>query len=507
MYVIQHVRTHFTLERPPDVKLSVIKDALEEHWEFFKAAEYDLLVDENEKMDEDSWDMYLAELPVHQAVTVKVTSRGRSFSQYIGRKDLRRLARDHLGVPYMDDNTGPETDEHLFPELTVEPGYRINGQTSFEELLDTLVGTLGFLADAKEEVISTEISQRELISPVLATALLLARAKGPEGQLCMRPDYHVVGKMAWGPVDYVILYRTVAVVVAEARRYSPTQAWAKAIMQISATRDSLLRRLSGVSDAKKRNHWEATELSKIPTFAVLCTATNYRLLLYRPAGYKNRQWPSLVTSKEVPVPIVPNGNREAIKPFLRLLVGKLANVLVALMHDIYDAYAANPGLTLSTLDDPVCGPHVVAAAMEAAADHIDEVADSDAECACGCPGCPGCSGALRATLVRRTHGVGIRMDERFVPIVFKLRCGELGLYNSGVDATAAESPRDTGAAEVRKGGFATFRMPVSGPSPPAATGAGASKSGGLHGDAKAGWAANGRAATDGARGLSDAGRH
>ena len=31
----------------------------------------------------------------------------------------------------------------------------------------------------------------------------------------MRPEYHVVGKMAWGPIDYVILYYTLAVVVAE----------------------------------------------------------------------------------------------------------------------------------------------------------------------------------------------------------------------------------------------------------------------------------------------------
>ena len=41
----------------------------------------------------------------------------------------------------------------------------------------------------------------------------------------------------------------------QAKRYCPTQAWAKGIMEISSTRDSLMRRLTKHVD-KKRNHWQ-----------------------------------------------------------------------------------------------------------------------------------------------------------------------------------------------------------------------------------------------------------
>ena len=46
--------------------------------------------------------------------------------------------------------------------------------------------------------------------------MLVARSVMPKGgNLFMRPEYHVVGKMAWGPIDYIVLYYTLAVVIAE----------------------------------------------------------------------------------------------------------------------------------------------------------------------------------------------------------------------------------------------------------------------------------------------------
>ncbi|KXZ55309.1 hypothetical protein GPECTOR_3g443 [Gonium pectorale] len=108
----------------------------------------------------------------------------------------------------------------------------------------------------------------------------------------------------------------------------------------------------------------------------------------------------------------------------------------------------------------------------------------------------------------------IRMNERFVPIELKLRRGELGLDFSGFDVTTAKALADTGAAELREGGVATFLMPVPGPSlgpsPPASA---------RPSDVEAGWAANGAHTTGaqpdplgalqgaGGRGLSGTGRH
>ena len=60
---------------------------------------------------------------------------------------------------------------------------------------------------------------RDFISPVLAAALLVARSVISRDNIFMKPEYHVVGKMGWGPVDYVIWYRTLAVVITEVSFY------------------------------------------------------------------------------------------------------------------------------------------------------------------------------------------------------------------------------------------------------------------------------------------------
>lgn len=57
---------------------------------------------------------------------------------------------------------------------------------------------------------------RDFIIPVLTLSLLLARVKGSYGtRLGLAVEYNVVGKRAWGPVDYVQLYQTLGVMVAE----------------------------------------------------------------------------------------------------------------------------------------------------------------------------------------------------------------------------------------------------------------------------------------------------
>lgn len=60
-----------------------------------------------------------------------------------------------------------------------------------------------------------------MITPVLTVAILLARAHlkrdvgGHVPQLS--PERMLVGTKGWGPVDYVIVYRMLAVVVVEVR--------------------------------------------------------------------------------------------------------------------------------------------------------------------------------------------------------------------------------------------------------------------------------------------------
>ena len=105
---------------------------------------------------------------------------------------------------------------------------------------------------------------------------------------------------------------------------------------------------------------QATELGKIPTYAILCTATNYRLLLYRPAGLDGHGQPSLVSSSEL---VVDLGNSSSYadvagtKASLKVLILKIANMLVAQMRSIDDARSANPEIFMDA-SDPVSGAKI-----------------------------------------------------------------------------------------------------------------------------------------------------
>jgi hypothetical protein len=60
--------------------------------------------------------------------------------------------------------------------------------------------------------------RREFISPVLALALLVARAvTSDSSNAVLVPEYPLEGTVAWGPVDYVVLYRELAIIVVEVR--------------------------------------------------------------------------------------------------------------------------------------------------------------------------------------------------------------------------------------------------------------------------------------------------
>jgi hypothetical protein len=109
---------------------------------------------------------------------------------------------------------------------------------------------------------------------------------------------------------------------------------------------------------------QATELSKIPTYAILCTATNYRLLLYRPAGPDGHGEPSLVSSSELFLDLnsTPSslGNSSVYadvagtKASLKILILKIANMFVAQMHSIDEARSANLEI-FREASDPVSG--------------------------------------------------------------------------------------------------------------------------------------------------------
>ena len=111
---------------------------------------------------------------------------------------------------------------------------------------------------------------------------------------------------------------------------------------------------------------QANELSEIPTYAILCTATNYRLLLYRPAGLDGHGQPSLVSSSELVVDLVSTqpgsssyyADVAGTKASLKKLILKIANMLVAQMQSIDVARSENPEM-FKEASDPVSGVNIL----------------------------------------------------------------------------------------------------------------------------------------------------
>lgn len=57
---------------------------------------------------------------------------------------------------------------------------------------------------------------RDFITPVLVDALLIARKIGPQtGRLELVTEMEFFGRKAWGPIDYVALFKTFAVIFGE----------------------------------------------------------------------------------------------------------------------------------------------------------------------------------------------------------------------------------------------------------------------------------------------------
>lgn len=186
---------------------------------------------------------------------------------------------------------------------------------------------------------------RALVTPVLAQAVLLARANLSRGSGAdlpvLSPEHGLSGTKAWGPVDYIILYRMLAIVVVEAKRLDLAGAWAQLIMQIRSVRELMLVSL-GIQ-VKKRKVFQAQELEKVDTFAVICTADSYRLVRFRPGN--NTTAPSLVTSSLIQLPLSKLSTLEELEIKMEGLVRKLACMVCDAVAIIDRAKEAEPKLS------------------------------------------------------------------------------------------------------------------------------------------------------------------
>jgi len=332
-YTVRHGRSKHDFVQPVNLSFGHLMQLIDQHWVLLRATEYQVFYqDQDQPLIESSWTKLLRNMQDTAPLTLRAKTIGKPFSMYITKDELelRKIAETYLRVTLLDAMGSPCVQDELFPELQVGDDFTIEGAT-FSQRIKALVMQLTSSASAMAGVLdSKEASQRDFISPVLTLSLLLARVKGSHGtSLRLAVEYNVVGKRAWGPVDYVLLYHTLGVMVAEAKRYNPSEAWAQVYMQLSSLRDALLRSLTGQAD-KKRSHYEACELQHMPTYAVVATATDYRLLAYTPPGSGNDAALSASSPQTLPL----SNPQTDPTPAIRSLVCKLAGIMCRQAEEI-----------------------------------------------------------------------------------------------------------------------------------------------------------------------------
>ena len=102
----------------------------------------------------------------------------------------------------------------FFPRHAISPGhYCGTGVVGWAERAAVSSRPARSLASCGPPTHTTACTCREFISPVLALALLVARALTSCGSSAvLTPEYHLEGRLAWGPLDYVVLYKGLALV-------------------------------------------------------------------------------------------------------------------------------------------------------------------------------------------------------------------------------------------------------------------------------------------------------
>lgn len=378
---------------PENVDFSTVCEQFEQQWKFLKAAAFNVTFQISLKdiwsiTNEEEWQEFLSSISNKQMrIRLRAVPIGKSFSGWNGLSfiDLQPVLKKCLGVD-LAGAAGVPVDASVFQSEDISADRVILANTTYSQLIDSIVVELSLKMAAMPTVANgLEISQRDFISPILVAAVLVARVLGPEApatardkDLLLQPEYHIIGSEAWGPIDYVIYFCRLVLIVAEAKRHNLDQAWGQLVMEISASRDSLMRRLG--HNNKKRNNWQVTEMEKLPTLAILCQADQYRLVRYEPQT--SRQQASLVQSHPFYIPLSVNTSVGALREAVEALVRGVAYVIVQQMQSYVEAIVNNPRLQTMTAD-PVAGSDVIAQEVQESSEQLEAYtaveADTDEE--------------------------------------------------------------------------------------------------------------------------------
>ena len=123
---------------------------------------------------------------------------------------------------------------------------------------------------------SVEYTMRELISPILIGAMMLSA----DDHLKLICEQNIEGTRGNGPVDYVISFKSINIVLTEAKKEKVDVGVAQNIAQQVANREQLARKLFNVVGMKRNYDDLLSEISEVPTYGIITTGDEWLFTRY-----------------------------------------------------------------------------------------------------------------------------------------------------------------------------------------------------------------------------------
>eukprot|EP01036_Dinobryon_divergens_P024427 gene24427-32876_t len=211
-----------------------------------------------------------------------------------------------------------------FPELSWS---QTLSEADFNTILLRVTEDIVYRSEVIDRDIASEYTMREFISPILVGALRLVliflKNSNNSGKLSLICEKIVVGLHAHGPVDYVVVFDYLDIILTEAKKREISQGVIQNLLQQRASQEfltNILLDFNETGESRKRSFQEAfNEIASTPTCGTVTTGSEwvFTKILYHGPGksevvLSERYSLELGSSREV--------LQKAIKPILSIFV-------------------------------------------------------------------------------------------------------------------------------------------------------------------------------------------
>eukprot|EP01035_Chromulina_nebulosa_P033647 gene33647-45065_t len=301
MITVKWIQTSCSVEINGSTTLTSIKEKLFDEWESLERVDFSLHYGEKGVPElEINNDEKLATFLAANYSTILVKSHTVKFSELKGKTVFKWAGIGEI----VEDNSH-------FNSIDID--YQLHGHVIDHALQDLMLKNklYGPITDCVEAS-----SVREYISAVLVACAMIA------GNVKLVAGQSIVGKKAYGPLDFAMLYKKFFLLITEAKKDNLNNGVIQNIGQLLASREEYLYNNSLLAGVKRRNYMSmAGDIASIPSTGVASTGKEWILIRYvllpQPAVFK---------SSPISLPLL-NGSPEYIKKQLLTLVSKLLGAI------------------------------------------------------------------------------------------------------------------------------------------------------------------------------------